>query len=426
MKVLIINTLYHPNVLGGAERSVQFLAEGLVHAGHEAVVVSAVPGDGVSVSWVNGVKIYYVGLRNVYWPFNRVGRQGVRKILLKPLWHLIDTYNPVMAREVEKIITQEQPDLVHTNNLSCFSVAVWRIIKTKKLPLVHTIRDYYLLCPKSTMFSRGRNCEEQCTLCRLYSLPRRKYSDFVDIAVGISRFILEKHVSLGFFLHARAEVIFNAYEPEDFDFQPSINRQPCIRFGYIGRLHPTKGINVVLRAIQMLPKESWSLSIAGQGSSSYEKYLKGNSLESIQFLGFIRPEEFFSKIDILIVPSIWHEPLGRTVLEAYAHGIPVIGSRRGGIPELVEEGKTGLLFDPDHPEELSAVMNTFIQRPELLDVMRVHCLEKAREFAPKRIVGQYVKVYESAIAGNCRLWTVESHARLCSKVEGFCKRGKKL
>lgn len=396
MKILLVNTLYYPNVLGGAERSVQFLAEALARVGHEAVVVSAGWNRGIQVDEINGVKVYYVGLKNLYWPFSKKQNSA----LIKPLWHLMDTYNPLMAREVDRILAVEKPDVVHTNNLSCFSVAVWRTVKTRKLPLVHTIRDYYLLCPKSSMFSRGRNCEKQCTLCWLYSIPRRKYSELVDIVVGNSRFILEKHTSLGFFPRARAEVIFNAYERETFGFQASVNRQPCVRFGYIGRLHPTKGVEVILEVVRMLPEGTWTLSIAGQGSPEYEKYLKESSLESIQFMGFVRPEEFFPQVDVLIVPSLWHEPLPRTIFEAYVHGVPVIGSRRGGIPELIEEGKTGFLFDPDRPEELVKAMNTFIQKPELIDIMRDNCLEKAQEFVPGRIVEQYIQVYESAIISN--------------------------
>jgi len=399
MKILLINTLYYPNVIGGAERSVQFLAEALTRKGHETVVVSASYNCGVQISEVNGVKVYYVGLKNLYWPFS----QKHNSSLIKPLWHLLDTYNPLMASEVDRILAIEKPDVVHTNNLSCFSVAIWKIVKARKLPLVHTIRDYYLLCPKPGMFSRGRNCEKQCMICRLYSVIRHKYSKLVYDVVGISRFVLEKHTSLGFFPHARCEVIFNAYENKTFSFQASENRQPSIRFGYIGRLHYTKGVEIILEAVRMLPEGTWTLSIAGQGSPEYEKHLKINNLDNTYFMGFVRPEEFFPLINVLIVPSLWHEPLGRTVFEAYSHGVPVIGSRRGGIPELIEEGKTGFLFDPEYSEELARVMNKFIQKPKIIDAMLKNCHEKAQEFVPGRIAELYIQVYENAMMQNRRI-----------------------
>lgn len=393
MKILIVNTLYHPHVLGGAERSVQFLAEALAHAGHKPVVVSASSNRGVQVNEVNGVKVYYVGIKNLYWPFHR----KQTPIFFKPLWHFVDTYNPLMAKEVDKVLAVEKPDAVHTNNLSCFSVAIWRTVKARKLPLVHTIRDYYLLCPKSSMFSRGRNCDKQCTVCRWYSFPRRKYSEFVDVVVGNSRFILNKHISLGLFPLAQAEVIFNAYE-YIYELQSSGTARRYVRFGYIGRLHPAKGVEVVLKAVRSLPEGTWTLSIAGQGSSVYERYLRENSFRSIQFLGFVRPEEFFSQVDVLIVPSLWHEPLSRTVFEAYAHGIPVIGSRRGGTPELIEEGKTGFLFEPEQPETLVRVMVAFLENPELSGTMRRYCLAKALEFKSEKIVDKYEQVYRNAVS----------------------------
>jgi glycosyltransferase involved in cell wall biosynthesis len=72
----------------------------------------------------------------------------------------MDIYNPLMAWEVKKIIDREQPDLVHTHNLQGFSVAAWKVVKKRGLPLVHTMHDYYLLCPRNTMFGGGRNCTE--------------------------------------------------------------------------------------------------------------------------------------------------------------------------------------------------------------------------------------------------------------------------
>jgi glycosyltransferase involved in cell wall biosynthesis len=67
----------------------------------------------------------------------------------------------------------------------------------------------------------------------------------------------------------------------------------------------------------------------------------------VRFLGHVKPQEFFSEIDVLVVPSLWNEPMGRVVVEAYGMGVPVLGARRGGIPELIDDGVTGLLFEPE-------------------------------------------------------------------------------
>ncbi|WP_165608368.1 glycosyltransferase family 4 protein [Desulfoscipio geothermicus] len=395
MKVLFINTLYYPNIVGGAERSVQFLAEALVHESHNSVVISTMPGTGVQTGEVNGVKVYYVGLKNFYWPF----RDKQNPALLKPFWHLIDSYNPFMAKEVDKIIEKERPDVVHTNNLAGFSVTVWPVVKRRGLSLVHTIRDYYLLCPASNMFKHNSNCEKQCGICRIYSKPRGYYSNLVNVVVGNSKFILEKHILQGLFPSAKQRVVFNAYKSNSV---PVISRKhKPMRFGYIGQLNQAKGVEFILKAIMNSNIENFTLDVAGRGNPEYENYLKKQSTSNVCFLGFVQPENFFSQIDVLFVPSLWHEPLPRTIFEAYSYGIPVVGSNRGGIPELIEEGRTGFLFDPDRPEEFLKIIVKLVNNPDLVYNMREACLKKAEEFTPERIIKQYLQVYFESLEKDC-------------------------
>ncbi|WP_022671145.1 glycosyltransferase [Hippea alviniae] len=182
MRVLIFNSLYYPNIVGGAERSVQILAEGLVRRNITSVVVST--SDKEYVDYVNGVKVYYIKTPNLYW-MKETKEQPKWK---KPFWHLIDAYNVLTKRKIKKILKAEKPDIIHTNNLAGFSVIVWKIAKELNLPVMHTIRDYYLLCPSSTMFKNGKNCEEQCGLCKLYSFTKKLFSNrYVDGVISKRR-----------------------------------------------------------------------------------------------------------------------------------------------------------------------------------------------------------------------------------------------
>lgn len=394
MKTLFVNNLYTPNLLGGAERSVQSLAEGMVKAGHQAVVISAAPRKGVQTDRVNGVKVYYVGLKNLYWPHWDTASPKA----LKPLWHALDTHNSWMAREVARVLDAERPDLVHTNNLAGFSTLIWQQVKQRGLPLVHTLRDYYLLCPQGGMFLSGKNCERVCTWCRPYALLRRRRSSYVDIVVGVSRFILERHLGSGYFAATpKRRVIYNAYQVESAA-PSSETRSLPIRFGYLGRLAADKGLEVLLKSVARLPEGTWTLDIAGRGLVAYERYLYARyKAPATNLLGHVEPEVFFSEVDVLVVPSIWNEPFGRTVVEAYAHGVPVIGSNRGGIPELIEEGHTGFLFDPSRPEDLTAKMRRYVDRPDMVASMQPACLRKAEGFLPEDTVEQYLEVYSDAL-----------------------------
>lgn len=395
MKVLFLNTLYAPNFLGGAERIVQSLAEGMAEAGHRVVVVSTVPRKETRIGWLNGVKIYYIGQRNFYyWPPRGKGSPKA----LKPFWHGLDTYNPWMAREVDRILEAERPDLVHTNVLAGFSALAWEPAKRRGLPLVQTLHDYYLLCPRATMFRNGKNCERRCLECRLYALPRGRLSNLADVVVGDSRFVLERHLEFGYFAATpEKRVIHNAYRAGPTIPAPGGQRLP-IRFGYLGRLHPTKGLEVLLDSAKQLPKGTWRLDVAGRGLAEYERDLHTRHKDpAIEFLGHVKPEVLFSEIDVLVVPSVWNEPFGRVVVEAYAHGVPVIGSNRGGIPELIEEGRIGFLFDPGRPDELTAKMRRFIDERASISEMRAACLRKAESFLPENVVEQYLQAYASAM-----------------------------
>lgn len=388
LKILIVNTLYTPNLIGGAERSVQVLAEGLVMAGHSAVVVSTAPNRGVTTACLNGVRAYYIGLKNLYWPFGHTRIPAPTKLL----WHALDSYHPTMVQEFVKVMDKEAPDVVHTNNLSGFSPLLWQGVKARRLPLVHTLRDYYLLCPQVSMFRGGKDCECQCPLCRLYSLPKIRFSRHVDVVVGISRFILKRHRDHGCFDGAQQAVISNAYELKALDTKRTLPSTP-LRFGYLGRLSPEKGVERLLEAATRLPSAKWTLDVGGQGSGTYENGLRSRyGRPNIRFLGDAPPTDFFSAVDVLVVPSLWHEPFGRVVIEAYAHGVPVIASARGGLSDLVS-ATTGLLFDPDMPGELEAKMQRLINEPARVADMSRHCLKEAQRFLPRAVVNGYLEVY---------------------------------
>jgi glycosyltransferase involved in cell wall biosynthesis len=393
MKILFINSLYAPNVVGGAERVVQSLAEGVAREGHQAVVVSVAPQGGTRTDWVNGVKAYYVGLKNVYWPFG----EGPFHPASKAAYHALDTCNPWMVRAVARIVDEERPDLVHTNRLAGFSSLALQLVNKRGLPLVHTLHDYYLLCPRSCMFRNGKICRRRCMECRAYSLPKSRLSNRVDTVVGVSQYILERHLEFGYFAATpKRRVINNGYNIDSVAPRPDTWALP-IRFGYIGRLAVEKGPEVLLRSISRLPARTWSLDVAGMDQTAYGRYLRTNyDTPPIEFLGHVEPEAYFTKIDVLVVPSLWYEPLGLVIIEAYAHGVPVVASNRGGIPELVEEGRTGFLFDPDCPGDLATKMQRFVDEPSLIRDMRLACLEKAQDFRPERVIEEYLAVYNDA------------------------------
>ncbi len=398
MKVLILNTLYHPHVRGGAERSVQALAEALAAQNTEVVVISTVGPGSLASDSVNGVKVVYVPLANLYWPFDRVDRSPLQR----KLWHLIDAYNPAMKAEVTRLIHQEQPSVIHTNNLQGLSIAAWHAARAARVPILHTLRDYYLTCARCSRSRNGRDCERTCWDCLPFLLARRQASACVAAVVGLSRFILDHHRELGFFANASfSAVIPNTYLPGSVAHRAR-STAALLTFGYLGRLVPEKGIELLLDTFAARRDEGWELLVAGEGTDSYcqwlhQQHAKLENRDAIRFLGWVDPAEFFPQVDILVVPSLWQEPLSRVILEAFAHGIPVIGSRRGGITEQIEDGITGLLFDPDDPTALGAVIDRVLQDRTLGERLGQNALSRAGENTPECVSSKYREAYHAIL-----------------------------
>ena len=399
MKICLANARYSPYVLGGAELSVQFLAEALLKEGHEVVVLCTAPINGVQKDIINGVVVYYVGLKNVYWHGSKQNR-----LFLKTIWHLLDTYNLFMAHAATNIIKHENPSIIHTNNIAGFSTALWHKTKTMGIPLVHTLRDYHLLCPHAQMYHNGSNCKTQCKLCKLYSISKRIASVMPDAVIGISNYILERHIHYGYFPNAQhLRVIHNSYWdskklPKSMPSKSKPRDNRALRFGYLGRLGEYKGIELLLKAFHNIPPHLWQLQIGGKGDKQYEIYLKSKyTTGGIQFKGFVKPEEILNSIDILIVPSLWQEPLGRTVLEAYAYGVPVIGSNRGGISEIIEDRVTGSIFNPDSIGSLTRIIESYIDNPSQISDMQIASYNKSKEFYPDVIANKYISLYRSLL-----------------------------
>lgn len=386
MKICIVHTMYYPYKAGGAEITVQQIAEGLVQRGHKVVVVST--GKRNDLRWHNGVKIYEIKLANLYWPFEDVfGRQ-----LVKPFWHLLDAYNPVMAARLGSIIDNERPDFVQTHNLAGFSVAVWRAVKKRGLPVVQVLHDYYNLCVRSTMYNNWQNCTGLCTVCRLYRAPNRVLSGLVDVVVGVSRYVLGAHTSLGLFPNAKKLVIHNGYTLSHKVSPGRLGEK--VRFGYIGRLHPTKGLDMLIDAFLAVDRPDTELIIAGEGESGYVQALRHRAHDKpVRFLGYTSREKFFPQIDILVVPSIWHDPFPGVCKEALAWGKPLIASRRGGIPEMVVNGETGWLFEPEEPSALEAAMRAVLIRRDEYEQMSAACIARAELFKEENMVDAYDKLY---------------------------------
>ncbi|RRV05772.1 glycosyltransferase [Pseudomonas sp. v388] len=367
MKILFISSLYAPDIGGGAEVILQRTVEGLQRRGYQVAVLATAGQPGLHMNAVNQIKVYRAGLHNLYWHFTaqRPGR------LARLGWHLRDRYNHSMRDYVKDVLELERPDLVVCHNLTGWSVSAWDEVAAADLPMVQVLHDMYLLCPSSTMFRKGHSCQQQCGLCARFRKGHDERSARVDTVVGVSRYMLDTLKANGYFQGSRGYVVHNAspYSAPGL-IASSANAadpdQAPLRFGYLGTLSEPKGVGWLIEQFQHLPCDA-TLQIAGRGQLEDERKFKAMAKSpNISFVGYQKPEEFYSQIDVAIVPSMWNEPFGMVAVEACAHSRPVIASRMGGLTEIIQDQFNGLLCSPDDPDSLGVAMLKLHQQPQLL------------------------------------------------------------
>ncbi len=358
---MMINLGYPPNTIGGTEVLVQSLARALASQGSAVSVVSLSADCADRVDDDKGVRAYFVAAH----PMGIALLDARRTVLKKVLWHALGELNIWSARKLTAILAQDRPDIIHTHSLLGLSTIVWNVARAHGIPIVHTLHDYQLLCPRGTMFRGNHPCGTQCKACCWLTLRRRRASSIPNAVVGISDSILRAHREKGYFSNAVSRVIPNGLAPSVGDNirGPRKTSSPW-RIGFIGRLHPIKGVSQFINALRKLPSDTYIGKIAGLGSVEYEAQLKAIAQGyPIEFLGWVRPEIFYPQIDLLVVPSLYNEPQGLVLLEAARMGIPVIYSNRGGLAEMGSAFPEFIPFDPAAPESLTDALRVLLAAP---------------------------------------------------------------
>ena len=374
MKVLIINSFYAPDIRGGAEYSVKKLAEGLQIRGHIVRVLCT--GDFDKEEIIDGIEIVR---------FRPYGAHKEKNIQDVPRWrrllgHLLDIWNIGNLKRLSQEIDRFAPDVINTNNLYGITPIVWKIAKKKKIRLVHTIRDYYLMCPLVAMSCKktnGEKCVHPGLGCQLHRNLNRIHSKYVDCVTAPSALTLNVLLDDGFFKNSEKKVIANA---TDFDIDAvkkilsvrvaEVDKRQGVSFVYLGTLSEQKGIRWMIDSFKAVENKACKLYIAGKGDlQNYviEETKKDNRIEFVGFLNEQQVSQLLQSSDVLLCPSLWEEPFGRVVLDAYKNAMPVICSNMGALPELVEDGQTGFVVEARNLEQIKDRMTNYIKDKNQLE-----------------------------------------------------------
>lgn len=403
MKVLIMNTWYYPNMMGGAEYSVKILAETLANVGQNVSVFCVDSKNGFRKEIINGVKIYRSdgGKYNLYRAYFQK-RSRIQKIYDK--YHEI--WNDSLESDVNVVLDEFKPDIVHCNCISGISLSVFNILKNKNIPVVLTLRNYFFIWPfeKKIKYKPLAKIFE-----KIYCLVCKSCTGRVSAVTAPSDYTLNFYLKEGFFENIRIkQCIPNCilYEKNILDRNIKIktNRTDTfIHFLYAGWITEPKGIKILLEAFSEIQDEYIDLTLCGDGNMVDFVKNVARKDSRIHYKGKLSQEELryeYELADVLIVPSVWDEPFGRVVIEGNLYALPVIAGNRGGIPEIINHTCGGILYESDNVDELVRAIVFMSNRDNIKAYIR--SLSKGLDYySEESQANLFCELYLKCMKGKC-------------------------
>lgn len=402
-KILICCNVYPPNFIGGAELIAHSQALELKKKGHDVIVFTGDIGEwgkrhSIKSEIYEGLKVYRVRLISQdYQP------------------EYINFYHEKVENHFKDVLNSFSPDVVHFHNVIGLSLGLVHIAKQRGIKTVLTLHDNWGFCYKNTIIkNEGEICQDftRCRECMPYiseehnsGIPIRIRQDFFKITLkDVDEFIspsqyLAKNYNLAGIPEKKMHVIWNGIEVQKFSKISKIPNDRSIRFTFIGYFGKHKGIHVLIDALSYLNNSNrFTVNLVGKGE------LMESIKNKVQELGLRDIVSFWGKIDdigdayrgtdVFILPSIWPENQPVTITEAMASKIPVIASNSGGIPELIEDGKTGYLFEAGNPRDLAQKMSEFILHPETIPIFGEAAYNKIVNNTLENQVKKVVQIYD--------------------------------
>jgi len=385
VRILLVSDFFPPTP-GGLESHVQRLAEALIDRGHEIAVLTGTARpdplpDGASVEFAPTL------LGRVPWVFE----DGLRQ-------YMPPFPDPVFGRAVRRVAESWRPDIIHAHGWCAFS-SYW----PDAPPLVVTLHDHGLRCPKKTLLQGDSECLQgrgmRCITCggdqaALKRIPMAAMMGWSvsHLSTHTSRFIAVSHsvaerATENGIPTSKVRVIPNFIRMGN-EISGDGSSTPIVI--YVGPDSRHKGRWVAIEAFNRLPLGTATLVLVGGGTQV--------DINGVVNLGYLRGAalwEQYRRASIALVPSVWPEPCPTVALEAMSFGLPIIGSNIGGIPDLVEDGCSGLLVPPNDPDRLAESIYAILTDHELHNKLSQGARARSQQFDTATVVPQIVEVYES-------------------------------
>lgn len=316
------------------------------------------------------------------------------------------------AIQLKELVTQFKPDLLHVHNtFPLISPAIYWTAANLGIPVVQTLHNFRLLCPEAMLLWNGKVCEDCLGRLPGHGVLRKCYRGslaqttvlagmlILHRALGTWQKKVTRYIALNHF--SRNKFIQGGLPAERITVKPNFVDVPrstvTTRTGglFVGRLSPEKGIEVLINALEQLPETSVELIGTGPEQERVANHRRAT------YLGAKSQDEVIARMRgaaYLVLPSICYENFPRTLVEAYACGLPVIASRLGAMAELVRDGETGLLFEPGNAEDLAHNIAWAEANPERIREMGEHARKEYDvKYTAQINYHQLIAIYKDAI-----------------------------
>jgi len=366
MKILQANKFFFRN--GGSETVMFQERDYLLANGHEVVDFSMQDPRNVDSKYQS----YFVDSRNYATKANK---------LTKLMNAVSFIHSPEAVKKISQLIHDTKPDLIHCHNIyHQLTPSILSAANKLGVPTVLTLHDYKPVCPTYNRLRNGVACSDCLDGDFSYVLKHR----CADSSLGKSGLLyaeatvqkwlgsyekVDAFIAPCRFMQAsvahrianeRIHLLYNGIDINEI--QPANEDDGYVLF--LGRLVPEKGAETLLKAHKK-SNQAWKLVIAGTGPLLDVLKVQYNPSILVGYLAGDALKEMIRKASVVVVPSEWYENCPMSVLEAMAYGKPIVGSRMGGIPELVDEGKTGLLYEARDVDGLLSKLNQLMESREL-------------------------------------------------------------
>lgn len=400
MKICQIIYTYPPYVTGGADIYAERISKELSKKGHEVIVITTNPYNGIfslrsSFEIEDGIKIYRFYPLNIFSWINSAQKSLFQKIV----WNSLDIWNLHPYLVIKNILKKENPDVVHIHTPIWLSLSVFDAVKSLKMPSVFTVHDYLLLCRRTLLLnSNGEICHEPHPFCKIYqSISRKIVKNKPDRVIAPSQFILDTLQGNGFFqgskcLKVPLGVAMEGKKPKK-DYE-------TIDILYAGSLVDHKGVHILIEAFKNIESNNIKLHILGKGKDEYNLKEMAKDDKRIMFHGFVEGEDllnFHQNANITVIPSICYDNSPMVIYESLMNGTPVIGSKIGGIPELIDEGHNGFLFEPGNVDELRNKLQYLIEHPSELNDLEKGAFKSRKKYSMDIHIGRLEDIYKELL-----------------------------